>query len=122
RKTGAVVYNEVITGISVRDEPAQVLGGLLADVMGLGKTLEALSLIASTLDDAKKFGDEKVNRENQDDMENVILSNTKATLIVCPTSTVKNWEDQIAAHVNTGTIDYTVFHGPNREKNPWKLL
>ena len=122
RKTGAVVYNEVITGISMKDEPDQVRAGLLADVMGLGKTLEALTLIASTLDDAKQFGEQKVTRENNDDIVNIVLSNTKTTLIVCPTSTIKNWEDQIAAHVIPGAISYTVFHGPNREKNPWKLL
>ena len=121
RNNGDTVFHELITGISVKDEPEQVLGGLLADVMGLGKTLEALSLIASTLDEARIFANENVMRDNQDS-ENVILSNTKATLIVCPTSTVKNWEDQIAAHATPGTLNYTVFHGPNREKNPFKLL
>ncbi|OCT48663.1 SNF2 family N-terminal domain containing protein [Cladophialophora carrionii] len=122
RKNGTIVYNEVITGISVKDEPDQVLGGLLADVMGLGKTLEALSLISSTLEEAKGFAEEKVMRDNQDENQNLILSNTGATLIVCPTSTVKNWEDQIASHVNPDTMTYTVFHGPNREKNPFVLL
>jgi SNF2 family DNA or RNA helicase len=122
RKNGAVVYNEVITGISVKDEPEQVLGGLLADVMGLGKTLEALSLIASTMEEAKRFAEDKVMRDNQDENHNLILSNTGATLIVCPTSTVKNWEDQIASHINPDAMTYTVFHGPNREKNPFVLL
>ncbi len=121
RKNGAVIFNEVITGISVKDEPAQVLGGLLADVMGLGKTLEALSLIASTLEEAKSFGQEHVVRDGQNDNENIIRSNSRATLIVCPTSTVKNWEDQMAAHLNPDTLTYTVFHGPNREKNPFML-
>lgn len=121
KKNGAVIYNEVITGISVKDEPDQVLGGLLADVMGLGKTLEALSLVASTLEEAKSFGLGQVVRDHQNDDENIILANSRATLIVCPTSTVKNWEDQIAAHINPDTVSYTVFHGPNREKNPFML-
>ena len=121
RKNGSVIFNEVLTGLSVSEEPDQVFGGLLADVMGLGKTLEALSLIASTLDDAKQFAKEKIIRNNSEDMDNIILSNSRATLIVCPMSTVKNWEDQIAAHISPDSISYTVFHGPNREKNPWKL-
>ncbi|OQV08898.1 Helicase conserved domain-containing protein [Cladophialophora immunda] len=121
RRNGDFAYHEVVTGLSVKDEPEQVLGGLLADVMGLGKTLEALSLIASTLEEAESFANEKVVRDNQD-MQHIILSNTKATLIVCPTSTVKNWEDQIAQHIKPGTMDYHVYHGPNREKNPYKLL
>lgn len=116
-KTGATVYREVVSGISVRDEPDQVLGGLLADVMGLGKTLEALSLIAATLDDAMDFSREKVIRDDQ----NMLLANTKATLVVCPTSTVKNWEDQIATHIHPEKVSYYVYHGPNRERNPYKL-
>ncbi|OAG40078.1 hypothetical protein AYO21_05759 [Fonsecaea monophora] len=121
RRNGDVAYHEVVTGLTVKDEPDQVLGGLLADVMGLGKTLEALSLIASTFGEAESFANEKVVRDNQD-MQHIILSNTKATLIVCPTSTVKNWEDQIAQHIKPGTMEYHVYHGPNREKNPYKLL
>ena len=121
RKNGDATYNEVITGISIKDEPDQVFGGLLADVMGLGKTLEALSLIASTLQDAQDFAKEPVDRKKQNP-DNIILSNTKTTLIICPTSTVKNWEDQITAHTNSGMMTYTVFHGPYREKNPFQLL
>ncbi|KAJ9643218.1 hypothetical protein H2204_002114 [Knufia peltigerae] len=116
-KIGATVYREVVSGISVKDEPDQVFGGLLADVMGLGKTLEALSLIASTLDEAMEFSKEKIVRDDQ----NVLLANTQATLIVCPTSTVKNWEDQIAAHMDSDAVSYYVYHGPNRERNPYKL-
>lgn len=118
RKNGDVYYHEVVSGISVKDEPEQVFGGLLADVMGLGKTLEALSLIASTLDESKKFAQEKVNRDDQ----NMVLEHSMGTLIICPTSTVKNWEDQIAQHVKPGSMTYHVYHGPGREKNPYKLL
>ncbi|KIW20882.1 hypothetical protein PV08_01461 [Exophiala spinifera] len=116
-KTGATIYREVVSGISVKDEPEQVFGGLLADVMGLGKTLEALSLIASTLDEAMEFSKEKTIRDDQ----NVLLANTQATLIVCPTSTVKNWEDQIIAHMDPAAVSYYVYHGTNRERNPYKL-
>lgn len=118
RKNGDILYHEVVTGISLRDEPEQVLGGLLADVMGLGKTLEALSLIASTLDESKTFAKAKPIRDEQ----NMVLEHSMATLVVCPTSTVKNWEDQIAQHIQPGSMNYTVYHGPNREKNPYKLL
>ncbi|KAL2444362.1 DNA repair protein RAD5A [Exophiala dermatitidis] len=117
-RTGALTYHEVVTGISTREEPDQVLGGLLADVMGLGKTLQALSLVASTTEEAKAFGQAKVVRDKSDEM---LLSNTCATLIVCPTSTVKNWEDQIVQHIKPGTMTYYVYHGPGRERNPFIL-
>ncbi|KAK5058940.1 hypothetical protein LTR84_011204 [Exophiala bonariae] len=119
RRNGDTIYREVVAGISVPDEPAQVLGGLLADVMGLGKTLEALSLVGSTLQEAAEFGTEKVIRS--DDASKDVLINSKATLIVCPTSTVKNWEDQIAQHVASGSMNIYVHHGATRDKNPYNL-
>ncbi|EXJ88548.1 hypothetical protein A1O1_05478 [Capronia coronata CBS 617.96] len=116
-RSGATTYHEVVTGISVKEEPEQVLGGLLADVMGLGKTLQALSLVASTAEEARAFAQEKVVRDDQ----NMLLANSNATLIVCPTSTVKNWEDQIGQHIRPGTMAYYVYHGPGRERNPYIL-
>lgn len=62
------------------------LGGILADDMGLGKTLQAIVYIASCLDEKKPH------------------------LVVCPTSLVFNWQDEIhnfapflRAEVVTGT-------------------
>jgi len=119
RANGDIIYREVVTGISVKEEPPQVLGGLLADVMGLGKTLEALSLVGSTLQEAEQFGQQSVARADPGASD--ILAYTKATLIVCPTSTVKNWEDQISQHVQPGSMNVYVHHGANREKNPYTL-
>lgn len=119
RRNGDTIYREVVTGISVKEEPPQVLGGLLADVMGLGKTLEALSLVGSTLQEAAAFSEEKVVRT--DEASKDVLINCKATLIVCPTSTVKNWEDQVAQHVNPESMNIYVHHGPTRDKNPYNL-
>lgn len=116
-KSGGAVYHEVVSGITLKDEPDQVLGGLLADVMGLGKTLEALSLVGSTLEESVSFSQEKVIRDDQ----NILLANTRATLIVCPTSTVQNWEDQIATHIRPQSVTYHVYHGPHRERNPYLL-
>ncbi|MBK5242219.1 MAG: DEAD/DEAH box helicase [Clostridium sp.] len=49
-------------------------GGILADEMGLGKTLEAIAFIQSEVE------------ENE---------NKKPSLVVCPTSLVYNWKDEI---------------------------
>jgi len=120
KANGETVYREVVSGITVKDEPDQVWGGLLADVMGLGKTLEALSLIASTIEEARQFGSERLNRS--DASEANLKAQTKGTLVVCPTSTVKNWEDQISQHVKPGSLTCYVYHGSNRVKNPLELL
>lgn len=120
RPNGDTVYREVVTGITVKEEPEQVLGGLLADVMGLGKTLEALSLVGSTLEAAQEFADQALQTMDDQDTSTVV-ANSRATLIVCPTSTVKNWEDQIAQHVHPESMKFYVHHGSNREKDAFKM-
>ena len=56
------------------------LGGILADDMGLGKTLQSITYMASVLDEHKEKADknEKIH-----------------FLVVCPTSLVYNWLDEI---------------------------
>ncbi|KAJ3222518.1 hypothetical protein HK099_002226 [Clydaea vesicula] len=39
---------------------------------------------------------------------------SKATLIVCPLSTVANWEEQIAVHCEKKCLAVYVYHGPQR--------
>lgn len=116
---GLCIYEEVVTGLQVKEEPQQVFGGLLADVMGLGKTIEMLALLASTLDDAVRFGE--VDFQPRDESESNIKAQSRATLIVAPVSTVKNWEDQINEHVVPGGMRYHVYHGASRQRQ-WEKL
>ncbi|RMZ91001.1 hypothetical protein DV736_g1760, partial [Chaetothyriales sp. CBS 134916] len=116
---GLITYEDPVSGYRVDEEPEQVLGGLLADVMGLGKTLEALTLVASTVETAKDFAEAKFVRTGEAEAD--LLCNSKATLIVCPTSTVQNWENQIREHVDPEALNYYVYHGPNRLRNPYDI-
>lgn len=67
--------------------------------MGLGKTLQMLSLIVSDLD-------RKPN------------SFEKTSLIVCPLSVLGNWIKQIEDHVKPGVLSFYVAHGPDRKMRP----
>lgn len=117
--TGQAEYREIISQNTSREEPAQVLGGLLADVMGLGKTIEILALLASTMGEARAFGEGKIVRKNAD--ESNMVRNSKSTLLVSPLSAVKNWEDQIKEHLEPGSVTYYVYHGTNRTQNVYEL-
>ncbi|ORY42341.1 hypothetical protein BCR33DRAFT_660878, partial [Rhizoclosmatium globosum] len=75
---------------------------LLQDDMGLGKTIEVISLIMTS-------------------RASVRLPASQGTLIVCPLSTVQNWEEQFAAHVKPNTVKICIYHGPNRIQNPQEL-
>ncbi|EZF71964.1 hypothetical protein H105_05894 [Trichophyton soudanense CBS 452.61] len=110
---GRRVYREIISGVTLAAEPPQVLGGLLADMMGLGKTLSILSLVCSSLSDATAWACEKPADPS--------LINAKTTLLVSPLSAVGNWVSQIKEHIKDGALSYYVFHGPNRTEDPKEL-
>ena len=48
------------------------------------------------------------------DGDKILVRNSKTTLLVAPLSTLANWEDQIATHIQPGTLSYYVYHGGNR--------
>ena len=112
RPNGQRVYYNVITGKEERTKPPEVLGGILADMMGLGKTLSILSLVVGSLNDSCQWAKQKP--PPRPDGESPLTRNSKATLLVSPLSTIANWEEQIAAHVEPGTLSYYVYHGNNR--------
>ncbi|KAF9881936.1 transcription termination factor 2 [Colletotrichum karsti] len=132
--SGQKSYYNVITGHVERQLPGDTHGGILADMMGLGKTLSVLSLIASSLGQANEWAGRmptqpemppqkvggKASASSTLPLTN-ITKNTRATLLVCPLSTVTNWEEQIKQHIAPGELSYYVYHGSNRIKEVEKL-
>ena len=104
-------YYNVITGTEERIKPPEVLGGILADMMGLGKTLSMLSLIVGSLEQAQQWGEQPAPDV---DGAKTLIRNSRTTLLVSPLSTVANWEDQIATHIKPKTLKYYIYHGGNR--------
>ena len=107
-------YYNVITGKEERTKPPEVLGGILADMMGLGKTLSILALVVGSLQESKDWASQSCSEM---DGEKPLIRNSKATLLVSPLSTVANWEDQIATHIEPKTLNYYVYHGGNRVRD-----
>ena len=113
RANGQPIYFNVITGREERSRPPEVLGGILADMMGLGKTLSILSLIVGSLDAALEWSKE-LPKPTATEGGIVLKRNSKATLLVAPLSVVANWEEQIIAHIRPGTLSYYIYHGTTR--------
>ncbi|KAL6407082.1 hypothetical protein AUP68_09908 [Ilyonectria robusta] len=88
--------------------PALTLGGLLADDMGLGKSLTALALIAGTL--SYSFP----STQNSEVLKPM-------TLVIAPLSTLPNWENEIIKHFNSDSIKFTTYHGPKRTEETESL-
>jgi SWI/SNF-related matrix-associated actin-dependent regulator of chromatin subfamily A3 len=85
----------------VGNDPSLARGGILADAMGLGKTVEMIGVIAASKAAAAAAG-----------------SSTRSTLVICPVSVLSVWEEQIAAHVVPGGLTLHVYHGPSRTRDP----
>lgn len=119
RPNGAKKYREIISGLVLDEEPAQSLGGLLADMMGLGKTLSILSLVATSLEQASEWEKMTPHPELVKTLPNI--RNTRTTLLVAPLSAVNNWVSQIKEHVVEDGLSYYVFHGSNRTSDVDKL-
>ncbi|KIO29735.1 hypothetical protein M407DRAFT_226612 [Tulasnella calospora MUT 4182] len=97
RKNGPQAYYfNIATKTPQSAAPAIGRGAIMADSMGLGKTLTMLSLVIATLDD-------------------VPSAHSNATLIIAPLSVLSNWTTQIDDHITEGTLRTYVYHGDGRD-------
>ena len=89
------IYTNVATSFSLKNQkPTLASGGILSDDMGMGKTLEMISLMVA---------DSKVS------------SKSKTTLIVAPVGVMSNWSGQIAHHIKPDhALRVLTYHGNNK--------
>ncbi|PSK40098.1 hypothetical protein B9Z65_8038 [Elsinoe australis] len=106
-------YN-TISGHEVKSLP-ECFGGLFSDDMGLGKTLSILSRVALTYEESIAFGATPLSKEMQ--KHEMVESNSRGTLIVCPTGVLSNWDEQIKTHLDTTKIKYYRYHGSTRTQD-----
>lgn len=106
--TGHVVYESHLLGMYTRNIQAargalrQLRGGILAEEMGLGKSVEIAAL--SSLHRRAFTPGERINFEGRQ------IQTTGATLIICPMSILKQWMDEIG------------IHAPDLRSNPYLLV
>ncbi|GAM84556.1 hypothetical protein ANO11243_025520 [Dothideomycetidae sp. 11243] len=120
KKDGSPCWYNVISGTEAKEIPISK-GGLFSDDMGLGKTLSILSLLATTLEEADTFADQRPTPDIIQEHPSV-EKNTKATLIVCPKSVLSNWDEQIRTHINSKKISFYSYHGDKREQDLDELV
>ncbi|KAI0161836.1 SNF2 family N-terminal domain-containing protein [Hypoxylon sp. FL1284] len=91
-----------LTWMRQQEEDENKNGGLLADTMGLGKTIEALALI--------------LDRPSRN-------SSCKTTLVVAPLSLLRQWEREIQEKVRPGyKLKTMIYHGQARKKTRTLVL
>lgn len=113
--TGAPIYRHVVTGQEEYDISAEPQGGILADHMGLGKTLSTISLIAASLDRAEAFAGGPVSVYLNG---SIPLANIKGTLVIVPSVLlIEEWEKEVAKHTQQNSVKITRYHGQGRVKH-----
>ncbi|KAF3058712.1 putative SWI/SNF-related matrix-associated actin-dependent regulator of chromatin subfamily A member 3-like 2 [Daldinia childiae] len=89
-------------------------GGLIADTMGLGKTLTMLAAILRSVPAAELFSSFYDKPENERPQKLRI----KATLVIVPSSQLlESWQSEIQTHILPGALSFVCFHGKKRPRN-----
>ncbi|OQR86378.1 DNA repair protein [Achlya hypogyna] len=89
----------------VNQEAGPYRGGILADEMGMGKTIQAISCFL-----------EQVRLDPADPMYQANGLLPGGTLIICPVIACMQWRSEIERFVAEGSVRVHIHHGPKRGK------
>ncbi|XP_072958069.1 DNA repair protein RAD16 [Typha angustifolia] len=98
---------------ALKQEDSETRGGILADEMGMGKTIQAISLVLTSRYLRSRSVGGAVN-SGIPSSSATLLPRTKCTLVVCPVVAVIQWVGEIERHTQKGSVKVLVFHGAKR--------
>jgi DNA repair protein RAD5 len=108
-------YQKQALAWMTKRESSEPAGGIVADQMGLGKTIEMLSCIIHNTPAAEIERVKNKPKAKQPDPKR------KATLIVCPLSCVNQWYKEITTKSTDGLFKVRIHHGQTRSKSAKEL-
>ncbi|KAI9119451.1 hypothetical protein K1719_009327 [Acacia pycnantha] len=91
-------------------------GGILADAMGLGKTVMTIALILARQGRGDNVGLSK--KRNQVSHTDPTFKVDGGTLVVCPMALLGQWKDELETHSKPGSISIFVHYGGDRTNDP----
>ncbi|KAK5050382.1 hypothetical protein LTR84_003663 [Exophiala bonariae] len=112
-------FQHIITG-ATSEESLDIRGGILADDMGLGKSLVMISAAVNTLQEAFQYA--RSFTTPPDSLEELVLA-ARCTVVVVPSALLmEGWLDEINRHTRGYTLAVHKYHGPSRMIAIHKLL
>ncbi|KAK7344595.1 hypothetical protein VNO77_14384 [Canavalia gladiata] len=123
---GRTIYVNIFTGEATKKFPKATQtarGGILADAMGLGKTVMTIALILSNPARGKlenrvvESGNYNISTNRRKNV-NTLYKVEGGTLIVCPMALLGQWKDELEAHSKSGSISIFVHYGGGRTNDP----
>ncbi|KAH7333142.1 putative helicase [Rhexocercosporidium sp. MPI-PUGE-AT-0058] len=105
-------FRHAVTNAKSRTPSSEVGGGILADEMGMGKSLSILALITKTIESSENWGSGKDSEE--DDCSNLPQKPVRGTLVLVPSAVLINeWLNEIKMH-SDGSLHVVKYHGAKR--------
>ncbi|OIV99204.1 hypothetical protein TanjilG_19700 [Lupinus angustifolius] len=100
---------------ALKQESSVTKGGILADEMGMGKTIQAIALVLAK----REFHQMSCEADEPSSSpgSSTVLPAIKGTLVICPVVAVTQWVSEIDRFTLKGSTKVLVYHGAKREKS-----
>ncbi|KAK9151700.1 hypothetical protein Syun_010009 [Stephania yunnanensis] len=100
---------------ALKQEDSPCRGGILADEMGMGKTIQVVALVIAKRAISSTSFESGVHSSTM--KSSMDLPELKCTLVVCPIGAITQWKNEIAKYTREESTKVLIYHGSNRRQN-----